>query len=428
MFSLISVRDADDPQYASQPYRYGVVDEAGRINLNSLLSLDSSGNAGSAMLMLLPNMTQEIANAILDWMDTDDTPRQGGAENDYYSAQSPPYQCKNGPFDSLEELLLVQGVTPQLLFGNDRNRNGTLDPGEDIYGEGQVDRGWSAYLTVYSRESNVNAQGNPRIYLNDANLTELSTSLNTALGQSLTNFIIAYRLYGGTATGGNGSGGQSKTSSSDSSAASGQINTDMANASTRKLTKISSLFSLVNAQVSVPVGSGNSRRNVNLTSPLQDPSQQSQLLPLLLDQTTVSPNGELTPRINVNTASQVVLSTLPGLSDSDVQAILANRPQLSDMTPPDSSYQTVAWLVTKASISISKLQKLENYITARSQVYRVQSLGYAASGGPVARVEAVVDTNNGRPRVLYWRDLSELGKGFDVGPGSSSSGTGNKGP
>jgi hypothetical protein len=71
---------------------------------------------------------------------------------------------------------------------------------------------------------------------------------------------------------------------------------------------------------------------------------------------------------------------------------------------------------------------LENYITARSQVYRVQSLGYAASGGPVARVEAVVDTNNGRPRVLYWRDLSELGKGFDVGPGSSNSGAGNKGP
>ena len=205
MFSLLSVRDADDPLVTTQAYRFGVVDEAGKINLNALLQLDSTGNAGSTMLMLLPNMTQDVANAILDWMDPDDTPRASGAESDYYSSLNPPYQCKNGPLDSLEELLLVQGVTPQLLFGNDRNRNGTLDPGEDIYGQGQVDRGWSAYLTVYSRESNVDARGNPRIYLNDSNLTELSTNLTTALGQSLANFIIAYRLYGGTQSTGNAS-------------------------------------------------------------------------------------------------------------------------------------------------------------------------------------------------------------------------------
>jgi hypothetical protein len=26
----------------------------------------------------------------------------------------------------------------------------------------------------------------------------------------------------------------------------------------------------------------------------------------------------------------------------------------------------------------------------------------------------VIDTNMGRPRIVYWRDLSELGKGFDL--------------
>jgi DNA uptake protein ComE-like DNA-binding protein len=427
LFSLITVRDADDPMANSQPYRFGVADEAGKINLNSLLQLDSTGNAGSTMLMLLPNMTQEIANAILDWMDTDDTPRQGGAENDYYSTQSPPYQAKNGPFDSLEELLLVQGVTPQLLFGNDRNRNGVLDPGEDIYNEGQVDRGWSAYLTVYSRESNVDSQGNPRIYLNDSNLSELSTNLTTVVGQSLANYIIAYRLYGGTQTTGN-STGSSQLSGSDSSAVSTQISTDMANSSTRKLTQITSLYSLVTSSVAVRVTSGGTQRTITYQSPLQNTTQQQQLLPLLLDETTVSPNAELSPRINVNTASQVVLSTLPALTDTDVQAILTNRPQLSATTPPDPSYQTPAWLITNAGITIAKLKALENYITARTQIYRVQSLGYASGGGPVARVEAVIDTNLGRPRVLYWRDLSELGKGFPVGQGNNSPGQGSNSP
>ena len=65
-----------------------------------------------------------------------------------------PYRCKNGPLDSIEELLLVKGVTMGLLFGNDRNRNGVLDPDEDD-GSGVLDRGWAAYLTIHSREQNV---------------------------------------------------------------------------------------------------------------------------------------------------------------------------------------------------------------------------------------------------------------------------------
>ncbi len=61
-------------------------------------------------------MDVNIADAILDWLDPDDTPRENGAEVDYYAAQNPPYAPKNGPLDTIEELLLVRGVTPELLF------------------------------------------------------------------------------------------------------------------------------------------------------------------------------------------------------------------------------------------------------------------------------------------------------------------------
>ena len=37
---------------------------------------------------------------------------------------NPPYAPRNGPLGSIEELLLVRGVTPALLFGADLNRNG----------------------------------------------------------------------------------------------------------------------------------------------------------------------------------------------------------------------------------------------------------------------------------------------------------------
>ena len=69
---------------------------------------------------------------------------------------------------------------------------------------------------------------------------------------------------------------------------------------------------------------------------------------------------------------------------------------------------------TIANLPAKTLQTLERYVTARSSVYRVQSVGYFDGGGPTARVEAVIDTNGGNPRIVYWRDLSELNKGFDL--------------
>src|SRR5262249_41946600 len=39
-----------------QGLRYGVIDEAGKINLNALLKIDSSGGVARNMLMLLPHL------------------------------------------------------------------------------------------------------------------------------------------------------------------------------------------------------------------------------------------------------------------------------------------------------------------------------------------------------------------------------------
>lgn len=60
-----------------------------------------------------------VANSIADWIDTDSNFGIGGAENDYYQGLDTPYLCKNGPMESIEELLLVKGVTPELYHGTD---------------------------------------------------------------------------------------------------------------------------------------------------------------------------------------------------------------------------------------------------------------------------------------------------------------------
>jgi type II secretory pathway component PulK len=416
-FSIIAPVDANEPGAGEQIYRNGVMDEMGKLNVNALLKLDSSGKIAHDILILLPNMNEDLVNAILDWIDPDSEPRSGGGENEYYQTQKPSYNCKNGPLDSVEELLLVKGITPRLLFGNDRNRNGILDPDEDD-GTGTLDRGLAAYLTVYSREQNLDSEGKARIYVNKSNLQQLADELQQAVGPDLANYIIAYRMYGpastqsssGRSSGSSGSG-QGSSGGSSRSGPLTRSSLDLRRGGSRR---ISSLYELVNSSVSIP-GRTSQSPATRYSSPLNDSGGQKELLPKLLDKVTTSQDAEVPGRVNVNTAPEAVLAALPGMTDREVRSILDHRRGRSaaDMLAP--AYQTPAWLLSEAGVPLETLRTLERYITARSQVYRVQSLGYFDGGGPTARVEAIIDTNGGRPRIIYWRNLTELGKGYDLG-------------
>lgn len=60
----------------------------------------------------------ELVDCIVDWIDDDDIARASGMEEDDYQELDPPRHVKNGELDSVEELLLVNGITPALFFGD----------------------------------------------------------------------------------------------------------------------------------------------------------------------------------------------------------------------------------------------------------------------------------------------------------------------
>ena len=89
--------------------------ESGKININ---------NAGEILLKtMLENFDIEqiekeiIVDSILDWRDKNNLHRLNGAEDDYYRSLSEPYECKDADFDTVEELLMVKGVTKEIYFG-----------------------------------------------------------------------------------------------------------------------------------------------------------------------------------------------------------------------------------------------------------------------------------------------------------------------
>ncbi|MGL4550561.1 MAG: general secretion pathway protein GspK, partial [Gemmataceae bacterium] len=404
-FYVVSVSPAD-----GTGYRFGLTDEGAKINLNTLLDMDKgAGEVGKQVLLLLPNMTEEIAGAILDWLDPDEEPRTPGAENDVYSGMDPAYRCKNGPLDTLEELLLVQGVSAELLFGADKNRNGVIDGDETADGD---TLGWSAYLTVYSRSVNVDSQGSQRINVNNADLATLGEQL-AVLGPELGTYMLAYRLYGGrTSTDTTGVTASAETVTA-------KVQADLA-AGTAKPKKLRSLWDLVGSQVTVSVGTGRMAKKVLYYSPLNSVEKQKELLPLLMDYCSTSEKWDLAPRVNINTAPEAVITALKDvakLSETDVTAIMEKRPDPSAGGVPEGVFKSTAWLVTEAGLKPAVVKALEKFITGQTQVYRFQVVGKFGDDkpGPTSRLEAVVDANNGRPRVVYWRDLTELGKGFTFG-------------
>jgi Type II secretion system (T2SS), protein K len=401
-FSIVSVVEGGSTDSSRYSVKNGVIDESGKINLNTMMRIDSSGEVLRSMLILLPNMTEDVADAIVDWLDADDDQRTNGAEAGAYTS----YRPRNGPINSLDELLYIRGVTVANLYGNDVNRNGVLDAGEDTSTE--LNRGWADYLTVYGHELNVDATGQPRLYVNNANMSQINQQLAAIVGQELADYAVAYRIYTQSAATNTlspntvvGDAAQLRTAVQNS------LNT---NATARRQIR-NSLLSLQGTQVTLPraPGSPPNTPTVIVKCPLNDPANLKAILPTLMDKVTAKSNHELNPRINVSTCSPTLLSVLPGVTADDVANAVAAR---ANLDPTSAEFKTGAWLHTQAGMRIEIFKNIETYLTGATLTYRIQSIGYFARGGPVARVEAVVDLTDGHPRILHYRDLSELGGGF----------------
>ncbi len=92
-----------------------ITGEAGKVNINTVSEATLRKIIGQ--MGVEEDVRDIVTDSILDWIDADDFYRVNGAENDYYRSLKEPYDCKNGPLDSIEELLLVRGVTPTLFYG-----------------------------------------------------------------------------------------------------------------------------------------------------------------------------------------------------------------------------------------------------------------------------------------------------------------------
>jgi type II secretory pathway component PulK len=164
------------PNYGDQWMpAFGFVDECSKVDINTVPS-------ARIEMMQSSNELSEIAPAIEAWRGTGAPPN--GPKSDYYLSLPDPYYAKEQPFETVEELLLVYGMTPELLYGD-----GTAPPlgqtsffqnSGTLFKDATLSRGLFDLFTVHGRPANVtgpNATG-PRININTAPREVLRTLVN----------------------------------------------------------------------------------------------------------------------------------------------------------------------------------------------------------------------------------------------------------
>jgi hypothetical protein len=436
---------------ASSAIRFGLMDESGRINLNAIVAFEMGDEDTRNMLLHLPNMTEELADAILDYIDDNTSIREFGVESDYYLDQDPPHAAKDGPLQNIEELLLVAGVTTDLLYGEDANRNGLLDPNEDDGdasmplddADGILNPGWAAYLTVHAKELNTRLDGSEKINVNNGVLTDLYDALFDEFDEDVARFVVAFRLNGpyeplfsdedsdliaaidSATTGATVSDGDAETANAEAvnratqgivsdiaegvanavAGGGGTVTRDGMDLSKGANHDLVSIYEMIGAQVEIEIDG----QLLLLDSPWSaNPGDMESYLPDILDRLTTLDESSIPGRINVNQARLETLLGIPNMTESVAVAI--SQTSMMDDTSPIRA--TAGWLVSQGIVDIPTMVTLDRFVTGRGQVYRAQVIGYFGEGGGYTRLEATIDATEYPAKILSVSDLTELGRGY----------------
>ena len=322
---------------------FNLQDESGKLNLN---------RANSNALSMLPGMTTELAAAVVDWRSTNGSMSLGYA--------SLGYQAKWSPFETVDELRLVEGITLDHLFGDDRNLNGILDPEErSLTGSLFSTPGLLDTTTVFSREPNFHADGT--LLTNVNTRAQIQGLLESSFGTGRSREIMT-RL-GFTQGGGQGGG-----------------------AATPNFPSLLRFY---------------------LTSGLsQDDFER------IAPELCVTTNSYTYGRVNLNTANATVLTALfvgVGLSQDASSGAATTLVRYREQN--SSSLNSIAWMVAALGRDHQAVTTLagRDLLTTRSFQYGADVVAVGPLGRGYRRVKFIFDISDGVPKIIHRQDLSRLG-------------------
>lgn len=370
---------------------FGIDDEESRLNIN---------HASSEQLGKLYGATPAMVAKIIDYRDSDQTVTTGGAEAAEYASLRPPYIPRDGPFRTTRELLMVMGLSREIVFGEDFNQNGLLDPEEDDGSEfppadnsdGLLDTGWSSIITAHSSVQNLSAKGAQRVNIQDADATSLG--MISGISETVANAIVQYRnqnrfeavvdLLQVTAP----TASRAPSPGPDAQARS-QPGAQNASRPGRPAPVQGPQAGQINPPAQAPTSSSGSGQKLI----------SQQLLMDIADDLTTESDTELPGVVNINTAPIEVLICLPGMTHELAQAMVNYRAS-------SGFFQNTAWLLKVPGMNEQMLKQLSPRISTRSETFRISSEGRVGSTGARKGLQVVIRvTEYGVDTLAYREDL-----------------------
>jgi len=401
--------DYDNP--SENTFKFGLTDEASKVDLNTwpVESLE--------YLPGMSNLDYNIAAEIVDWRDADDLVTlsdlggTGAENNDYQSTLG--YYAKNAPFESVEELRLLKDVDETLLYGDDKNHNGVLDPEEEASSSAasafDITRmGLMPFVTVYGEKATniqdttststfvspiadlnlTDTQGNAITQPIDVNLAA-SYAQNGPLQQMLTQVLGQQKANAIRTQTANGPSGQPR----------------QANAAANSSNTFTSVI-----QWAIRMETQNAMTAQDLQQVFQYVAANPPANPNNSTDSIYTHVGKL----NLNTASKPALMCLPGFEEADADAIITQRQTMTTTTDANGVPQVgdISW-VMDAGIDQAKLIQAGKYMTGSSTIFSADIVTVSQDGRGFKRVKIVVDGSSGTPQIIYRRDLTDWGWPLD---------------
>ena len=344
---------------------WGLLDESTKMPLNDVTQ---------DQLAAMPGMTTDLASAVVAYhgtiattssdATTDATSSDASSSSSSSASGSASSASsgttdngdgtivKNAPFESVAELALVQGFTHDLLYGPP-GAAVAADSGQAMSGTGDwyVSHGIADYYTVWSGGPNPAADGPARISYNDqASRDALTTLLADKLG---------------------------------STASANEILARIAPPRRGPPTIVQDIFDFADKTAI----------SADDLAKIED---------YVTNDATVT---TLPGRVNINTAPREVLLALGTLSSSDVDALLAARPDAIASTP-----NSLAWVY---GVLKDKAIGLGSLVCAQGKQYSADITAVSGDGRGFRHVKVVVDTSTTPAKIVFRRDLSDKGWPLD---------------
>lgn len=373
----------------------GPQDEHAKLNIN---------NVDRLTLLELDGMSMDVADAIVDWRDTDDNPGMMGAEYDFYVNRGLGYEPRNGPFRSIPEVELVAGAFPKYVRGEDQNLNGRLDPNENDGAmseppddaDGFLDAGWSGALTARSSGSLIGASGEPKLNMKTATPEEMAerfgitaeqaAALNGwARGQApkmeaLLTQDLQTLATGGAARNGTGASGASTRGRANNQGQSGDQQQQQGQQSGRQTGRSSS-------------GSQNASGGTRIQA-----LDATQLRKIYQEGTLDDDGTPILGKVNLNTAPPSILRALLPDDPISADAIISLRSASS------TGLLAISDLRTSNRITPEAIAAIAPYADTQSYVFTVTSRGRSATTGLEVEITAVIDRSTLPARILEYRE------------------------